>query len=269
MIWWIVGGVAIILAIAVAFTFYTYVEAFYSPVKKRRRNHELPPGEQYDRVAEYMHSLISELEAVPCERVSIVTFDGLKLYGRYYHVADGAPLQIQFHGYRGTPIRDFCGGCKIARETGYNVLLVDQRAQGESEGKTICFGLKEKYDLVKWVEYANARFGADTRIILVGVSMGGATVLEASELELPENVVGVIADSPFSSPEDIIGCVSKEKGFNPKFAMPFIKLGARVFGKLKVEIVVKCFGDLWYETPESPELVDKFPFDLSIELTEK
>ncbi|MBQ9710410.1 MAG: alpha/beta hydrolase [Clostridia bacterium] len=235
MIWWIVGGVALVLAFAVAFTLYTYVEAFYSPVRRRRKNHELPEGEQYEKVSEYMHSLISDLEAVPSERVSIITFDGLRLYGRYYHVADGAPLQIQFHGYRGTPIRDFCGGCRIARESGYNVLLVDQRAQGESEGKTICFGLKEKFDLVKWVEYANARFGEQTKIVLVGVSMGGATVLEATELELPKNVVGVIADSPFSSPEEIMSSVCKEKGFHPKFAMPFLKLGARVFGKFKVE----------------------------------
>lgn len=44
MIWWIVGGVALVLTFAVAFTLYTYVEAFYSPVRRRRKNHELPEG---------------------------------------------------------------------------------------------------------------------------------------------------------------------------------------------------------------------------------
>ena len=46
---------------------------------------------------------------------------------------------------------------------------------------------------------------------------------------------------------------------------PFLKLGE----KLGVQIVSKCFGSFWYETPDSPELVEKFSFERSIELTEK
>ena len=48
--------------------------------------------------------------------------------------------------------------------------------------------------------------GADVqtdRVVLDGISMDGATVLMAAGLDLPPNVVGVIADCPFTSPRDI------------------------------------------------------------------
>jgi fermentation-respiration switch protein FrsA (DUF1100 family) len=84
------------------------------------------------------------------------------------------------------------------------------------------------------VDYAVERFGDDVKIVLSGVSMGGATVLEASRLELKPNVKCVIADSPFSSPEDIIRRVCSDTVFPPSFAMPFVKLGALVYGRLRL-----------------------------------
>ena len=57
------------------------------------------------------------------------------------------------------------------------------------------------------------RFGDDVRIILVGISMGAATVLYASELDLPSQVRGIIADCPFSSAEQVIKKTAREMGF--------------------------------------------------------
>lgn len=175
--------------------------------------------------------MIKEMNELTFESVFITSFDGVKLYARYYHVRDGALLQIQFHGYRGSALRDFCGGHKLARESGHNILAVDQRAHGKSGGNTITFGINERYDCLSWVNYAVERFGKETPLFLSGVSMGAATVLMASELNLPENVVGIIADSPYSSPEEIIRKVCREDmGLPPAIAMFFIRLGAKVFG---------------------------------------
>ena len=53
-------------------------------------------------------------------------------------------MQIQFHGYRGSAMRDLCGGTPLAMKLGHNVLLVDQRSHGRSDGKTITFdGIKK------------------------------------------------------------------------------------------------------------------------------
>ena len=178
-----------------------------------------------------MLSLIRQMDEIPYEAVTISAQDGTKLAARYYHVRDGAPLQIQFHGYRGTALRDFCGGNKLARESGQNTLVVDQRAHGKSGGTAITFGIRERLDCLCWAEYANRRFGSETPVFLSGVSMGAATVLMASELKLPANVVGIIADCPYSSPEAIIRKVCREDmHLPPVLVMPFIRLGARLFG---------------------------------------
>lgn len=61
--------------------------------------------------------------------------------------------------------------------------------------------------------------------------MGGATVLMASELNLPKNVVGIIADCPYSSPSEIIRKFCKSMGMPPKIVYPFAYLGAMIFGR--------------------------------------
>ncbi len=227
---WIFIVLAIICVLVLAISFWTYTVAFYSPKNRKYDIYDIPLGEQYTPSKARMIKLIDEMNNIPYEEVVITSFDGKKLYGRYYHVSDEAPLQIEFHGYRGTAIRDFCGGNKLAREMGHNTLAVDQRANGKSGGVTITFGLKERKDCLCWIDYACKRFGKEKEIYLSGVSMGATTVIMASGENLPANVKGIIADSPFSSPEDIIFCVTKDMGYPPKLAMPFIRLGARLFG---------------------------------------
>jgi fermentation-respiration switch protein FrsA (DUF1100 family) len=119
----------------------------------------------------------------------------------------------------------------LVRELGHNTLLVDQRAHGKSGGKSITFGIKERYDCLDWINYVSDRFGPDTKIILSGLSMGGATVLMASELDLPKNVVGIMADCPYSSPKEIIKQECKKMKLPPNIAYPFVRLGAIIFGK--------------------------------------
>ena len=220
-----------LLLLSVLIAWYSYRTAFYSPKKRKKDDYAIPKGAQYEKERQRMLSLIRQMDELPYEAVTISAQDGTKLAARYYHVRDGAPLQIQFHGYRGTAVRDFCGGNKLAREAGQNTLVVDQRAHGKSGGTAITFGIRERLDCLCWAEYANQRFGSDTPVFLSGVSMGAATVLMASELELPANVIGIIADCPYSSPEAIIRKVCREDmHLPPALVMPFAWLGARLFG---------------------------------------
>lgn len=219
----------LLLAVIFGGAYYSYRICFYSPSKGRD---QLPKvrGAQYDPYRPLMRQLLQQIQERQCELVTIQSGDGLTLSGRYYHVRDGAPLDIGFHGYRSAAFVDFGGGSELSFEMGHNLLLVDQRANGRSKGRTITFGIKERQDLKCWVEYALSRFGAGQEIILYGVSMGGATVLMASELELPQNVKAIIADCPYSSPKDIILTVGKERGYPPKLIWPFVILGAKIYG---------------------------------------
>ena len=235
-----------LLLLSALIAWFSYRKAFYSPKARKEDIYALPRGEQYEKERQRMLSLIREMDDIPYELVSISARDGTILSARYYHVRDGAPLQIQCHGYRGTALRDFCGGNKLARESGQNTLVVDQRAHGRSGGTTVTFGIRERLDCLSWTEYANQRFGSDTPVFLSGVSMGAATVLMASELKLPANVVGIIADCPYSSPEAIIRKVCREDmHLPPALVMPFIRLGARIFGHfdLKESSAVQSVGN--------------------------
>ena len=222
--------IASLAALCLLAAFGAYRAAFYSVPERWNDCRQLPPGEQYRQNRERMLELIYEMEKIPWEQVWITAMDGTRLAGRYYHVRDGAPLQIQFHGYHGNALRDFCGGNKLAREAGQNTLVIDQRAHGKSGGHTVAFGVKERLDCLCWAKYAAERFGSDVPIILSGVSMGAATVLMAAALELPGNVKGIIADSPYSAPEAIIRKVCRDMKLPPDIMAPFVRLGARLFG---------------------------------------
>ncbi len=222
----LIGSVA---GLGLAGCFGFYYNIFYSPNADQNNDYTIPPrltGEAKERSI----ALISQLNARPYERVCVTSFDGLQLAGRYYPVRQGAPLAILFHGYRGTPTRDFCGGTEVCLNAGYNVLLVEQRAHCSSEGHTIAFGINERYDCLTWTRFAIDRFGPDVRILLGGISMGGGTVLMASELPLPDNVRGILADCPFTSPREIIQTVSRRRGMPPRLVWPLIAAGARLYG---------------------------------------
>ena len=213
----------------------TYLYAFYSPRGQQNEDRHIlvtiPGREQYERSIK----LIDTLNARPYERVGIRSFDGLRLCGRYYHIRDGAPLAILCHGYRGTPSRDFCGGANICFSQGFNVLLIEQRAHCSSQGHTTTFGVKERYDVLAWADYAVKRFGDRVQILLAGISMGAATVLMASGLGLPRQVRGILADCPFTSPAEIIREFGAAKGLPMIAAFPLAELAARVFGGFSLD----------------------------------
>ncbi|MBR5746777.1 MAG: alpha/beta hydrolase [Clostridia bacterium] len=215
---------------------WAYGITYYSPKKRRADPYDIFNEGQYAQYYQRTYDLVKEMDGIPYERVEILsTVDGVKLVARYYQVREGAPVMIQCHGYRGTALRDFCGGNKLARESGYNTLVIDQRAHGESEGKTITFGVKEKCDVRDWAYYVSRRFGSETDIILAGISMGAATVLMASELDLPEQVCAVIADCPYSDQVEIIKKVGAERGFPAEPAIMLNKLAAKVWGGFTLE----------------------------------
>ena len=224
----------LILLIAAAavlvITLAVYWIAFHSPNRTQNDDYAIMRSAQMDPLRETITEMIRTLNEIPFERVSVTSADGLRLQGRYYSGNDGAPVVIGFHGYRGTPSRDFAGGTRLYLGEGFRLLMIEERAHGGSEGHTITFGVKERYDCLAWIDYAVRRFGPDTPIFLAGISMGAATVLMASGLPLPASVKGVLADAPFTSPKAIIRKVCGDVRVPAWLAWPFLWLGARLFG---------------------------------------
>ena len=207
---------------------------FHSPNRMQNDDYYLGASDQVDPLRETIYGMIRALQEVPFEQVYLTSFDGLKLSGRYYHRADGAPLAILFHGYRGTAARDFSGGALCYLADGFNVLLIEQRAHGTSEGHVTTFAVRERKDCLAWVDYARSRFDEQVKIVLCGISMGASTVLMASGMGLPVNVRGVIADSPFTTPKEIIMRVSRDRKLPPHLIWWMANIGAFLFGGFRL-----------------------------------
>lgn len=203
--------------------------------KKQGLDNEIPPGKQYEPYAEFIKCNVEEAKRIPYRRIFIESRDGLTLAAKYYHGETDAPVILFFHGYRSSALRDGNGILLFAKKHGYHLLMVDQRGHGKSDGRTITFGVKERYDCLDWVRYVNKRFGKDKEIILAGISMGASTVLMASSLGLSENVKGIVADCPYSSPEEILKAVMKQMRFPVNVTYTTVKLAAKIFGGFDIE----------------------------------
>ena len=80
------------------------------------------------------------------------------------------------------------------------------------------------------MEFCVNHFGKDVKLILTGISMGAATVLMAAGHDLPEQVVGILADCGFTSAEDIIRKCTRQLKLPDRLLYPFIRLSGMLFG---------------------------------------
>ena len=225
----------VLLSLSILMAYISYRLTFYSNKNKKDNVLKLPDQNIFITYKDEIKKDIEDVQKLNHTIYSITSHDGLKLYAKYYEYKPGAPIEIMFHGYKGDGIRDMSTGVKRAHKCGRNAFVVDQRASGDSEGSVITFGIKERFDCVAWVNKVVEIFGDDVKIIIGGVSMGASTALMASSLDLPKNVVGVLADCGFNNPSDIIKKVVKDMKMPVWLIYPYIKLGARLFGRFNLE----------------------------------
>ena len=101
--------------------------------------------------------------------------------------------------------------CEVLHDQlGWNVLLISPRGTGISQGEYITFGAKERYDLAAWA-WELSRREPESKIVLMGWSMGAHTVMGALGLELPSNVIAAVSDSGYIRPDDQIKLTIKAR----------------------------------------------------------
>jgi len=235
--WAVLGALCGIVFLVLLTSLICFFRVFYSPTRKPlgENEYDFPVGEIYEPHREAMVEWVKMTRTMPHEDFSITSFDGLTLRGRYYECQPGGVIEILFHGYRGNAERDMSAGVERCFALGRNALIVDHRAAGKSDGHIITFGIHERKDCLRWVDFVIDHFGKETKIILTGISMGAATVMMAAGEELPENVVCVLADCGYSSPREIIQKVVRDMKLPVWTLYPFIRLGARLFGHFDLE----------------------------------
>ena len=266
----VLAGLALLSLIT---SFICFLMVFRSPKKKPLGpdDYEIPDGEIYEAFRDDMIRWAKEIRALPHEDMEIKSFDGLTLRAKYFEYKAGAPIELLFHGYKGNAERDLSGGVERCFRLERNVILIEQRASGGSEGRVISFGINERRDCHAWVDHVIKRFGEDVKLIIGGVSMGAATVMMAAGEPLPKNVIGVLADCGYTSAEEIIKKVVKDMKLPVRVFYPFIKLGARIFGRFDLEetspmeAVKKCKLPIVFVHGDTDEFV---PYDMSVRLYE-
>ena len=143
-----------------------------------------------------------------------IQHDGLKLVAEFYDF--GAKKTAVF----------LCGRCECLMygyfyakpyiESGLNVLFIDPRAHGYSEGELSTVGIKESEDLVAWMKYIKEEFKQDS-FILHCVCVGGATGLLAATNEEAKGMVSkVIVDGVFIN-------------FKESYRRHYLDLGHKIF----------------------------------------
>ena len=229
--------VALLTGVALGIAYFCFRQTFYFDRSKVRDPEEfdLPGGTVYEAFHDIMLSQMKATRALPRRDFTVTSFDGLALWGSYFEYQPGAPIELMFHGYKGSGERDLCGGVQRCFSVGHSAFIVDQRGSGRSEGTVCSFGINERRDCHSWIELLRKEFGEDVKIVLAGVSMGAATAMMAASEPLPSNVKAILADCGYASPKAIIQRVMKTSGYPPRLLYPFMKLGARLFGHFDLE----------------------------------
>ena len=193
---------------------------------------EKKPNTAWSKFSSEIREGISWIESMPKTTLTVRSFDGLNLQATLIEQENAKATLLMFHGYRSSGINDFSCATEFYYSLGFNLLIVDQRAHGKSEGKYIGFGATERFDCQTWARLIYKRYGKELPILITGISMGGATVLMASALELPENVAAIISDSAFTSPADILShVIRKSYHINPSIILPFMNMWSKALAK--------------------------------------
>lgn len=132
--------------------------------------------------------------------VFIESIDHLQLHS-YYIEQESDVYMIMVHGYRGDGTT-ILSPIKQMKKQGYNLLIPDLRGHGQSEGDYIGMGWDDRLDILLWIDYILQK-NANASIILYGVSMGGATVMNVSGEDLPSQVKAIIEDCGYTSVWDV------------------------------------------------------------------
>ena len=169
---------------------------------------------EYDRIQKWGY-----------ETVKIRARKGDSLCG--YFVKAKKPVNktvLMVHGYRSCNFYEFAHFALMYLECfGWNVLIVEDYAHGQSDGKYIGFGWTDRQDIHSWTDWLVKRMGTDSRILLHGCSMGAAAVLTAAgEEKLPRQVCAVVADCGFSSLNKFCRDISKKYLHIPMFPVYYI-----------------------------------------------
>ena len=228
--WPIIGSILGVIGFLVVAALVGFGVGFYGLIVNPKNRLD---GKSEDEYTEYEKAVVSAakvLRAMPNEKVEVVTRDGLTLRGNFIRAEGDSKITILcLHGYTSNGYAEFSEKAQDYLKNGWNVMLVNHRNHGPSDGKYVGFATLDRYDALEWLKAIETLVpGGD--IFIAGVSMGGATAMQTANLDLSQSVKGIIEDCGFTTcREEFLWRARTVVKNTPKWALEGIGLYMKVF----------------------------------------
>lgn len=216
---YILGGLAVI-CVAGGYLLYRFIVVRRAPVPPPTDPQKVSEARRY--FVEHYPEQLQWLENWGYETITLQSADGTPLVGYYFRAAQSTNrTALAVHGYRCNAFQEYLYFAPMYLEDlGMNLLLVDDYAHGNSGGKHIGFGWKDRLDCILWANWLAQRHGPECQVLLQGISMGAATVLMAAgDDTLPACVQWVVADCGYSSMQEEVCYIMKSLYHAPAFPL--------------------------------------------------
>ena len=217
---WVLLAQFILLNISAALYAYRFTHVYDDPSLRNGRSSQnifmktwrLFSGPRQPR------SVIKNVPAFPYDTLTLKTQSGIPI-DAWYARTDSLPkgTVLLFHGIMANK------GMLVAeasefRHLGYNVMLVDLRAHGNSGGNTTTIGVREAEEVKLAFDYI--RQEGEKNIFIFGSSMGGVVVARAVA-RYGLKPAGLILEMPFASLQSHIRARARLLGFRGFGEKPF------------------------------------------------
>lgn len=239
---WVFISLAILVFLVIStyvwFVTITFGLLFRRPITKKQVYLKPFFGEgfnQHTEEIEKTQKLFADKKHIELKIVS----KNVVLRGNLFENPKSDKVVIFVHGYYSTGMRDIGYLGDLYHDLKVNLLIIDQRATGNSEGMYSTLGAMERFDVREWIFHINNRYEGKKDIYLHGISMGAATSLLVTGLpNLPKTFKGVIADCGYSRTNGVLLYAGKRLvKIRPRVLIWGINLFARLFAGFNVNKV--------------------------------
>lgn len=154
------------------------------------------------------------------EELVVLSEDGLRLSGDLYRHPCARGTALLLPGW--TDVKEYLlAETKLLYDCGMNVLVVDERAHGASEGEYATFGAKEALDAWQWIGLMR-KMGFE-KLMVMGRSMGAATAMLTASTDTDQVLRCAIEDSGFTSMRDEMSYFVRSRArWVPPFLYPLL-----------------------------------------------
>ena len=214
-------GILAVLLLVLIIGSFTMLDMALKPTYGKGRDLE---GAMARMRKEYPHT-IAWLDSLQTHEALKDTFihteNGRRLHAFYVRAPKVTEkTAILLHGYTDKAIRMLPIGYIYHHLIGYNVLLPDIHAHGESDGDVIQMGWKDCKDIKLWSKLADKIFGTKTKQVVHGISMGGFMTMVLAGEEMPQ-MAAFVDDCGYTSVWDEFANELKASFGLPEFPLMY------------------------------------------------